>query len=214
MEWEARRRQTHRDSCLSSSTSLIWYEASSSHRYSTQLVLNQHIDFHSLFDHFVHCRLAPFHSLLTWTQCGARHSLEWWAFAELPAVERRRVGAAARPPLPAPPTPSVALRPLGPRRPAAAHWQGDKQSVSGTICMSHINKHTLCCVPVLHVGVCIWDGVGVGGGRIQYGGLVTPVFLQSISKRQKSCVLGNVLKGSRIWILICSALASLRSGLW
>lgn len=60
----------------------------------------------------------------TWAQCGARHPLEGRALAKGSPVQRGRIGTAARSPLPAPPTPSVALRPLGPRRPASAYWWG------------------------------------------------------------------------------------------
>lgn len=58
----------------------------------------------------------------TWAQRGTCHPLEGRALAKGSPVQRGRIGAAARSPLPAPPTPSVALRPLGPRRPASAYW--------------------------------------------------------------------------------------------
>lgn len=67
------------------------------------------------------------HDYFTWAESGARHPLEGRALAKGSPVQRGRIGAAARSPLPAPPTPSVALRPLGPRRPAAAYWWREKK---------------------------------------------------------------------------------------
>lgn len=65
---------------------------------------------------------ALINEYFTWAESSARHPLEGRALAKSSPVQRRWISAAARTPLPAPPTPSVALRPLGPRRPATAYW--------------------------------------------------------------------------------------------
>lgn len=63
----------------------------------------------------------------TWTGGAAGDLLHRHALAERAAVQRRRVGAGARPPLDAPPTRHAAGGPLRPQGPAAVDWGGGGQ---------------------------------------------------------------------------------------
>lgn len=58
----------------------------------------------------------------TWAQGGAGCFLDILPLTEGAPVERRRVGAAPAPFLPAAPTAGAADRPLSPRRPPTVHW--------------------------------------------------------------------------------------------
>lgn len=58
----------------------------------------------------------------TWAQGGAGCFLDILPLTEGTPVERRRVGAAPAPFLPAAPTGGTADGPLGPRRPPTVHW--------------------------------------------------------------------------------------------
>lgn len=60
----------------------------------------------------------------TWTQRVTGQFLDGLTLTDGSSVQRRRVGAAARPLLIATPTATATHRPLGPRRPAAVHCTG------------------------------------------------------------------------------------------
>lgn len=68
----------------------------------------------------------------TWAQGGAGCFLDILPLTEGASVERRRVGAAPAPFLPAAPTAGAADRPLGPRRPPTVHWPDREGLGSGS----------------------------------------------------------------------------------
>lgn len=68
----------------------------------------------------------------TWAQGGAGCFLDILPLTEGTPVERRRVGAAPAPFLPAAPTAGAADGPLGPRRPPTVHWPDREGLGSGS----------------------------------------------------------------------------------
>lgn len=68
----------------------------------------------------------------TWAQGGAGCFLDILPLTEGAPVERRRVGAAPAPFLPAAPTAGAADGPLGPRRPPTVHWPDREGLGSGS----------------------------------------------------------------------------------
>lgn len=68
----------------------------------------------------------------TWAQGGAGCFLDILPLTEGAPVERRRVGAAPAPFLPAAPTAGTADGPLGPRRPPTVHWPDREGLGSGS----------------------------------------------------------------------------------
>lgn len=68
----------------------------------------------------------------TWAQGGAGCFLDILPLTEGTPVERRRVGAAPAPFLPAAPTAGAADGPLGPRRPPTVHWPDREGPGSGS----------------------------------------------------------------------------------